>query len=440
LSLSPFKFARTEYLLILIWVIVLIRLIRPGIVPMEYGAALMGVYVLFSLTRLRRQTLILCGVLAATTIALAAAYDGWRAIPRAMDGATIFAAFFGTIMILRATADRRPETAHARRGFTHLDRGQQSGGFLVASHLIGALLVVGVMAVLAPIQKKDASDGERRDAAEVCQRGMCLASLWSPFWLAMAVATQHLPAVPLWKIMALGLPMALGGLLLSHVLFARGVGLGGLWRAVRALGPIVIPVALCALVVTLLTSFTGLSTLQSVAVAVPPLCALGLVALGRRAMKSAVGSAFNGMATVADEIVLLTVALALGRVLERVLAEIGMTEWIAALDPPALLLIALTVAGITAASLAGIHQVVSMTVVLVLLAPLQSELSDLVLMESALVGWAFASMIGVSAVSVATAGSMFRVPMDQLVLGPNLKFVAVFGTAAILVLGLVNLV
>ena len=308
----------------------------------------------------------------------------------------------------------------------------------MAAHLIGALLIVGVLAVLAPIQKNDASDQERRDAAEVCQRGMCLATLWSPFWLAMAVATQHLPNVPLWRIMALGLPMAAGGLLLSPVMFARGIGLGGLWRAVLALRPVVFPVALCAATITRLAGFTSLTTIQSVAIAVPPLCAIGLIGLGLRAMKSAAGDAVRCMATVADEIVLLTVALALGRVLELVLAEIGMTETIAALNPPALLLIAVTVIGITAASLAGIHQVVSMTVMLVLLAPLQSGLSDLALMEAALVGWAFASMIGVSAVSVATAGSMFRIPMEQLVLGPNLKFVAVYGCAAILALGAVN--
>ncbi len=88
---------------------------------MEAGAALMGAYVVFSPARLRRQTLILCGALAAATLAVAFAYDGWRAIPAAADGATIFAAFFGTIMILRATAVRRPETATARRGFTDLD-------------------------------------------------------------------------------------------------------------------------------------------------------------------------------------------------------------------------------------------------------------------------------------------------------------------------------
>lgn len=167
MSFSVRHIARVENLLILIWIIVLIRLIRPDILPVEYGAALMGLYVLASLARLRRQTQILCAVLAAITVALAAAYDGWLAIIRAADGATAFAAFFGTIMVLRATADRRPETGNARRMFADLTHGQQSGAFLVASHLIGALLVVGVMAVLAPIQNKDATDKERRAAAEI---------------------------------------------------------------------------------------------------------------------------------------------------------------------------------------------------------------------------------------------------------------------------------
>ncbi|MEE8333242.1 MAG: hypothetical protein V3R85_05280, partial [Alphaproteobacteria bacterium] len=80
------------------------------------------------------------------------------------------------------------------------------------------------------------------------------------------------------------------------------------------------------------------------------------------------------------------------------------------------------------------HQIVSITVMLVLIAPLPEGPTDLVVMESALVGWAMASMIGISAVSVTVASAMFRVPMDRLVLGPNLWFAALFGTLATLVL------
>ena len=50
------------------------------------------------------------------------------------------------------------------------------------------------MAILAPILKEDADDEARRRAAEVSQRGMCLAPLWSPFWVAAAFAAQQSPA------------------------------------------------------------------------------------------------------------------------------------------------------------------------------------------------------------------------------------------------------
>ena len=90
--------------------------------------------------------------------------------------------------------------------------------------------------------------------------------LWSPFWIAMAVAYQYLPAVPLWHIFAAGIPIAAGGLILSHLMFARGLGLARLWHAVKGLPPIAPPVALCALAISLLTSFTDLSTLESVVI------------------------------------------------------------------------------------------------------------------------------------------------------------------------------
>ena len=69
----------------------------------------------------------------------------------------------------------------ARNLFQSLSADQKSGAFLIGGHLVGALLVVGAMAVLAPIQARDATDQGHRAAAEASLRGMCLAPLWSPF-------------------------------------------------------------------------------------------------------------------------------------------------------------------------------------------------------------------------------------------------------------------
>lgn len=421
---------RAENVLILAWAVVLIRLAWPELLPPPIGGVLMAAFILLSLTHLRRRTLVLSAILALMTVGLAQLSQSWALVLPALDAATIFGAFFGTIMVLRATAERRPETTSARTLFRTLSADQQSGAFLVGSHLIGALLVVGAMAVLAPIQAADASKAERRAAAESSLRGMCLAPLWSPFWIAMAVSYQYLPAVPLWQVLALGIPMAAGGLILAHLMFARALGLPMLWRAVQALAPIAPPVALCAMLITLLTSFSSLSTLQSVVVCTPVLCAAALLATGRGALASAVGGVKRGLGSVADEVVLVTVALVLGRVMENTLSEAGVTEWIRGFALPPESLIAITVIVMTAASLAGIHQLVSITVMLVLLVPLAVGLADVLLMQAALLGWAFASMIGISAVSVASAATMFRVPMEQLSFGANLKFVAIYGIAA----------
>ncbi len=70
---------------------------------------------------------------------------------------------------------------------------------------------------------------------------------------------------------------------------------------------------------------------------------------------------------------------------------------------------------------------------------LPSGVSQLVLMEAALVGWGFASMIGLSAVSVATAAAMFGIPLERIAYGPNLAFIAVFGVIAVATLAAVNM-
>ena len=92
----------------------------------------------------------------------------------------------------------------------------------------------------------------------------------------------------------------------------------------------------------------------------------------------------------------------------------------------------------TLASLVGIHQLVSMIVVLVVFVPLETGVDDTIMMEAALIGWAFASMIGVTAVSTATASAMFRVPRVHLIFGPNLAFAAAFGALSVLLLSAAN--
>ena len=420
--------------LLVTWCLELLSLAWPAVKPDWVGAAMMTLFLIVATPRLRRSILILSCGLTIAALALAAAFGSWDLILSTLNRATIFAAFFGTVILLRATADVRPETGRTRALFRRLSKGEQASAFLVGSHVIGSVLVVGVMAILAPVQPRDASEEERRSAALAAQRGMCLAAMWSPFWIAMAVAYQHLPDVPLWQIIALGLPLAGLHLGLAHWLFERDIGWRAMARAVLDLRPIFIPVALCAAVITLVNSVTALTTIQTVVVCMPVLCILSIAALGPRVALAQLGTVGTGVGRVIDEVALVTAAVVLGSVLQHAMAASGIIDWISALSLASGLWIVLMILVVGVTAVLGIHQLVTVTVMFALIIPLPDRPGDLVLMEAALVGWAIASMIGFTAVSVAVAGSMFRVPPEKLVFGPNLAFAAMVAVVGAVVL------
>jgi len=432
------RIIRPEPILFVLWANELIQFVWSPPVLQTAAGWLMIVFVVLSLPRIRRGTVYLCVPLAVLTAGLTLNFDQAAGVMRGFQDAAVFMAFFGSIVLLRTLADRRPEISRARDLFTSLRTEQINGAFLVGAHVIGSILVIGVMAILAPVLKHDADALTRRRAAEVSQRGMCLAPLWSPFWIASAFATQQLPGVPAWEIMSLGLAMAAIGMVLAHIMYARDVGLSDLWRALLGFAPIVPTVALCAALITGLSAVAGLSTLKALIATIPFLAVLTLTAASMATLRAVTTETWRGSSRISDEIIVVTAALVLGRVSQVAIGEIGIGETVAALTIPTWGVIASVIFIMTLASLVGIHQLVSMIVVLVIVVPLDTGVNDTILMEAALIGWAFASMIGLTAVSTATASAMFGVPRIQLIFGPNLAFAAVFGALSVLLLSLVN--
>jgi len=265
-----------------------------------------------------------------------------------------------------------------------------------------------------------------------------VAGLWSPFWIAMALSSQYVPGVPLWHTMALGMSMAVCALTASHVLFAPEPSVALLWRALRSLQPIVPPVAVCVLTVAVLSGVTVLSGLEALIVSVPVLCALALLAKGRRAFVTGLANTYRGTAHVGNEITILTISLALGGVIRHVFAETGTTEWIGALDLPAMAVIAIMIGATSLGALAGVHQIVSVSLLLSVFSDLPVRVAGVVLIESTLAAWSTSSIIGLSAIMVGTATTMFRVTPGQVILGPNLRFATLFAIGCILTLAGVN--
>lgn len=412
----------------------LVRILVPGLVPAAAATAGMGLLFGAALPLLPRRMVPLVAALGLAALAVAAWRGDWRALLDGLDRGAVFVAFFGTLIVLRATAERRPETARAQTLFAALRAGQRSAATLYGAHLIGSVLVVGAHSLLSPVYGARAPEAVRYPGAIAAQRGIGLAGLWSPFWVAMAIAYQHLPDVPLWAVMALGLGLALPGLLIGQAMESGRPR----WDGLAALAPLVPSVLIAAATVVSLTSFTALAPLEALVTGIPVLCLAALAPLGRRRLAGALRATGAGSGSILGELVLITCAFMLGSALAGLLAEIEAAGWLGRNMPPVPAVIAAVIAATTLLSLIGIHQIVTITALLVVLVEVPSGVADLVLMEAALVAWGFSAMVGLSAVSTVAAAALFGLRVERVAWGPNVGFCAVFGLFATAALWAVN--
>ena len=422
----------------LVWLLVLTRILWRD-APVDDAATLaLGLLFAIGLTRARRQTLALAAALSLTALGFAAALGDWWALWRGLGDATTFAAFFVTLVVLRTTAERRPETGRTRRLMALLDPRQRTTATLYGANVMGSVLVVGAHAILAPVHDRNAPEPERRRAAIIALRGMGLAGLWSPFWVAMAVGLQHLPEVPLWSVMALGLALAVPALVLGQIM--AGAFQGGTRTPLAALLPVVPPVAVAASTVVVLASFTPLRPLEALLLGIPAVCAAAQLPLGRGAVREIVRASYDRTPAVLGELVIVTCAFVLGRVLVGGLDVLDPGLWPEPGTIPAPAVIAFTIVVPAALALFGIHQIVTITVLLVLFSQVPTGVADLILFQGALVSWSIASMIGLSAISTVAAASFFHVRLERVAFGANLAFGAVLAVLGTAVLSLLNAV
>ena len=413
-----------------VWSLVLIRILWRDAPVADAATLALGLLFGIGFVRIRRQTLLLAAALALTALGAAAALDDWWALWSGLSDATTFAAFFVTLVVLRTTAERRPETIRTRHLMALLDPRQRSTATLYGANVMGSVLVVGAHAILAPVHDRNAPEPERRRAAIIALRGMGLAGLWSPFWVAMAIGFQHLPNAPLWSVMTLGLALAIPGLILGQAM--AGAFQGGARTALAALLPVVPPVAIAAATVVALASFTPLRPLEALLLGIPLVCAVAQIQPGRRAMWEIVRVSYARTPSVLGEMVIVTCAFVLGRVLVSGLGALDPALWPGPQTLPAPAIIALMVVVPAALALFGLHQIVTITVFLVLFTQVPTGVADLVLFQSGLISWSIASMIGLSAISTVAAASFFHVRLERVAFGANLTFgaaIAVLGTA-----------
>ena len=373
------------------------------------------------------------GAVSLVAVALAVRHGIPEALLSGVQSAVLFAAFLATMQLLRVALASGPLVADLRSQFAQLSSREQHDSVLLRAHLVASVLGAGALAVVAPVLAPDVSGERRSEFARSALQGIGLAVLWSPFFVAMAVATRFVPGVGLGTAVANGLAMAVLGVVLSHVLY----GERGHFRVLFATWRTVVEVAVLAAAIIVANRLWGLSSLEAVVLGIPVL-SLWLARGDLQKDSGAVGRRWVGtLESIAVEALVVGAALVLGEVFNELLLRgivvipRGPEGW------PVPLLIAMPALLMLSTSLLGLHPIVSASCVLPVLSSI-AKLHGLVMIGSVLLGWMLCVMLSAFVVPVMYAATVFEVEQRDLVRGRNLRYCAAFVPLALFYLWSLN--
>ncbi len=422
-------------LVLLLWLLELASLLLGPTPLAAAGRPLLIAYGALALVLVRGGARRLAATLLVPALATALLEGRPELLLVGLDHALVFPAFLGTIALVRAVAAVHPAIERARRGMAALPPPARALGFFTGSHLFGAVLTAGSLAVLAPLVPSDVTPAERARLAAMALRGSCLAVLWSPFFVGMALVTGFVPGLPLWQVTSCGLLLSLLALALTA---AELRGLAPLGPALRALAPLVPPVGGAAASIVAVASTTGLPSLSAVLLVTPPAVALWLLVQPRSTRRAVLGRAWADCARLAEEMLLVGVVTVLGRVL------VG-ASWTAVLAAPlhaglvpGWVLLGLLLAVIVGLAVLGLHPLATVAITLALLTHGPAPVGPLALAGLGLLGWALGTMVGSTSLSLLVARTSFELPTRALSPGPNGRFVLLFGAGAVGLLALLD--
>lgn len=375
--------------------------------------------------------------------ALLAAWSAWRGgawtpVRAGLEAGIIFGAFIPTIMLLRATADESPLLRETRGRIDAWNEPQRELWVQGLGHLLGAFLMIGGYVIARSALPQDLDEERRVRFAESAVRGLGLAVCWSPFFVSSAIASQLVPSIAAWQLVGLGLAFAALGWALSAAFFFRDVRGSALAAALRGTAAFALPSAFLVALVIALSVATGLRNLEAVVLLVPAVCVLYLLRRGRPSLRRALGRVPPTLARLSDEVIVITMAMCLGAVVASADLGKGVSAAIAGLGGVPSVLITAEVALIAGAGFAGVHPMITATLLFPLLAEAHRGIADLVLAYVVVFGWMLSSMLAIWTLPVASAATTFGVPVRRLALGRNVPFVLAFGACGCLALAALN--
>lgn len=357
-------------------------------------------------------------------------------VRRGLDAGIVVGAFFPTILLLRATADQSELIGNTRERIERLDERQQQTWVQAVSHLLGSFLMVGGYVIARAALPREIPEAQRVRLAQGGVRGLCLSACWSPFFLAPAIASQLVPTVKAWQLVAIGVPFAAMGLLLTKLLFYRGTAV---MASVRSVAAFAIPSAVLVSIVIAVSVTWHLKNLEAIVLVMPVLCLAYLATRGGAATRRALSRVPSALGRLADEVIVFTTSITIGAVVGGSGAGKVLATLIAGIAGMPSLLIAAESVLIAALGYLGVHPMITSTLMIPLLAEAHRQgVADLIVAYIQVFGWVLSSMIAIWQLPVATAATTFGVSVRRLTFGSNMGFVLAFGVCGCIALASIN--
>jgi len=426
------------WLFIAIWLTTLVHLLAGRNTPGLSGALLLGVLMAMALPRASRHIQILFGLITLATTAVILRSGNPETIVSSLASAAVIAAFLPTLIVIRVAVESSPTIPRIRERVSDMDRSERMAWMTSGAHMLGSILTLGYVSVQRPMLPRDLAPDEALRLAECGTRGLGLAVVWSPFFVAMAVASQLVPGVPAWQMITIGLGLAAIGGLVAHLMFNRSLSFTGLIRALRRLLPTVPPTLILVGSVAACSSITGWSGLQSVVLMVPLLCIGFLLWQAPRRIGEALRRIVEGSGRMGDELLIMTGSMVFaGSIAGAQLPDefrqilLGLVEW------PGLLILA-EVATIVVLGAIGVHPMITASMLIPATILLEAPIATPILAQIVVLAWALNSTTSAWTLPVVVTSSVFGLPLRTLVLGRNIAFIIVFGPLACTALALLN--
>lgn len=385
----------------------------------KIGVCAFALFVVLTVPRLRRDSLIILAMLAMLSFFL---FDRLPSLNDWFDGGAhilIFAALLPTMALVRATAMTMPSVQQTQRLLTQLPTADTAGGLQISGHVFGGIINTGAFAMLSAAVPADSDQSQRRIAAEAVIRGMVSSAAWSPFFVAFAIGQNFVEPVYAWTAIAIGVGTAILFSLATLFGLNRHFTFAQLRISLMCLRPVALRLVIVLVVVLGAALLFNLTALSAVVTAMPALVLLQFYRHPDK-LRRILTDTRAAMDQTGDDIVIITSAMFIAffatqsveiQHMMNAVYDGVLPGWFALIMTPVLMMVA---------SVVGIHPVITSSALLTVFSGGGADVHPALLVQAHLIGWGAGTMSSVASLSVISCAGLYKVPARMLALGPNL--------------------